>query len=314
MKRTKAGLNKSVISLGAALFFCLGGLCFAEEEVIIKSATASSQFSPVFRAARAIDNNFSSSWRGKANQAFWWLKLDLAGPYSLGRVSIWWDKNYGSTRYSIQASPDNKNWINLHSNLSSIGGKTNPRKVDYSLSGQYRYIRLYINRPQKNYPVIYEVKLYKTQPVLSISVDPRTWNINQELKVNNTVTMNREERISVTNDGNVTETFILSLIDPPGWRAAADPGDGTYVLSGLFCDINDIPQSASFNQVKDDDVILTQAMAATPVMFGYAQAAAGGVSVPVGQARSLYLQFKSPTITDKQNEQEISVIVSCQTP
>lgn len=151
-------------------------------------------------------------------------------------------------------------------------------------------------------------------PVLSISVNPKLWGIGSTA-VNSVITMSQASKIAVTNDGSGPETFELKVVNPAGWTSSATPGTETYVLSGLFCNSSDIPTAANFNQdASTEDIIGTVSKKATNTIFGYSQGTANGVAVPSGQNRSLYLQFKSPTATQRTDEQNISVIVSCQTP
>lgn len=148
--------------------------------------------------------------------------------------------------------------------------------------------------------------------VLSIAVNPKLW-LAGLTEVNKTTTMTAADKITVTNDGSGPETFELKLVNPSGWTAATVPGEESYVLSGIFCNSSDAPAAAHFNQdALSEDVITTESIRATDTVFGYAQSTANGVAVPASGARSLYLQLKSPTITEKKEEQDISVIVSCQ--
>lgn len=94
----------------------------------------------------------------------WWLSLDLGKDCSLNEISIFWNSTYGSTNYSIQGSTDNKTWANLQANQTSAGGKANPTQKDHAISGTYRYVRIYISKAQKIYPIIYEVKVYGSVP------------------------------------------------------------------------------------------------------------------------------------------------------
>ncbi|MDP2905179.1 MAG: SpvB/TcaC N-terminal domain-containing protein [Candidatus Omnitrophota bacterium] len=90
----------------------------------------------------------------------WWLSMDLGKTSNLIKVIILWDSAYGSTNYSIQGSLNNSTWVNLQANLSSAGGTSK----EHSLSGSYRYLRIYINKAQNTYPIIYEVKIYGSSP------------------------------------------------------------------------------------------------------------------------------------------------------
>jgi hypothetical protein len=152
-------------------------------------------------------------------------------------------------------------------------------------------------------------------PTLSVSVNPKSWDIGQ-MDVSKTITMSASSKITVINDGTNPETFTLALINPPGWTAADTPGRETYVINGLFCQTSVVPSENSFNTdtVSSEDTILTTPKTASKTVFGYNNSSINGSSVPKGEGRALYLQFKSPTTTDKTSEQNISVIVSAQTP
>lgn len=167
-------------------------------------------------------------------------------------------------------------------------------------------IKLFKNN--KTYP--FDFRINPKIKILSISVNPKSWNIGST-KVNSVVTMTKGNNITIINNGSGSETMELKLINPNGWAASTSPGKETYVLSGLFCNSNDSPLASHFNQ---EDVITTQSRKAANTVFAYSQSTANGLAVPSGTTRALYLQFKSPTITRKKEEQEVSVIISCQIP
>jgi hypothetical protein len=150
--------------------------------------------------------------------------------------------------------------------------------------------------------------------ILSLSVNPKSWEMGST-QVNKVVTMDSVDKITVTNNGTVPETFELTLVNPSGWSAANSPGQNTYVLSAVFCNLNNVAQEQHFNQDGSfEDVITPVAKKATSAIFGYSQDNANAVAVPQGEARALYLQFKSPTNTDKTAAQNISVMINCQSP
>jgi len=150
--------------------------------------------------------------------------------------------------------------------------------------------------------------------ILSISINPNFWNIGAT-EVNKVITMAQANKIAVTNNGNGPETLTLGLVNPSGWTAATVVGNEKYVLSGLFCNISDIPQQGDFNEdTSAEDVIFPQPQKATTSIFGYRRSTANGTAIAANTTRALYLQFKSPAITSKKDEQDISVIISCQVP
>jgi hypothetical protein len=152
-----------IISATMFLFSLISHSVSAQSELSVSSVSASSYYSS-YTASKAIDNSLSTYWRGASYKTYWWLKLDLGETASLTQISLWWHKDYGSTNYNIQVSANGTTWTNAYTALSSSGGGVNPYQKDYSLSGSYRYLRIYINKAQKTYPIIYEVKIYGSLP------------------------------------------------------------------------------------------------------------------------------------------------------
>jgi len=86
----------------------------------------------------------------------WWLSMDLGKTASVSKLTILWDATYGSSNYSIQGSANNSTWVDLQTGQSSSGSTTK----QHTITGSYRYLRIYINKSQNTYPIIYEVKVY----------------------------------------------------------------------------------------------------------------------------------------------------------
>ena len=155
-------------------------------ELIITAASASSS-NGSYPAARAKDKNLSTYWQGNwsalSKPKFWWLTLDLGKSCFLAKLSIFWNKDRGSTNYNVQGSANGSTWANLYAGLSSAGSVTNPAQKDHNLSGSYRYIRIYINTVQNTYPIIYEAKLYG-QIILDVpAIDKVTTPTKQNFQV-----------------------------------------------------------------------------------------------------------------------------------
>jgi hypothetical protein len=219
-----------------------------------------------------------------------------------------------ASSYTIENS-----YTKLHCAQTSISGSGNTLTVSWSITFKSTFLGvknayLYVKDNSGLYDGFKQKGTWTITALLSISLNPKNWDIGKPL-VNQTITMPQPNKITVTNNGSGPETFALALVNPSGWSAANTPGQNIYVLSGLFCNLNDAPQASHFNQSGSfEDVLATTSKKATTSVFGYSQATANGVAVPKNAARSLYLQFKSPANTDKANEQVISVIVSCQSP
>ena len=146
----------------------------------IVSASASST-SGSYSPAMAIDSNNATYWRGAGSflsrPSFWWLQMDLGKACTLTQISILWHKDYGATKYQIQGSNDINVWAKLQTDLSSAGGKANPVQKDHNLSGTYRYLRIYIEKSQNYYPIIYGVVI-SGKPASTLDTTAPTGSIN----------------------------------------------------------------------------------------------------------------------------------------
>ena len=108
---------------------------------------------------------------------------------------------------------------------------------------------------------------------------------------------------TVTNDGNVAETYDLKLTDPAGWTATSGaPGSETYRLSAQFSSSQ--PTAVSF--AADHD-LTTSDQASTGTIFAGNET---GLSVPAAATRSLWFKFESPTSTTVTTQQTITVTLT----
>jgi hypothetical protein len=109
---------------------------------------------------------------------------------------------------------------------------------------------------------------------------------------------------TVTNDGNVTETYSLSLTDPGGWTAVqAAPGAEEYALLAKF---NTTPPAAGTFSYTD------HALSTSPVVCSGTKFAGDqtGLSIPAAAARSLWFRFNAPSSTTATTQQLILVTVT----
>ncbi len=109
---------------------------------------------------------------------------------------------------------------------------------------------------------------------------------------------------TVLNDGNVTETYSLSLTNPGGWTATqAAPGAEEYALNAQFNSA--APTGASFGYA--NHALSTLSTAASATKFAGNQT---GLSVPVSSSRSLWFRFDAPSSTAVTTQQTISVTLT----
>ena len=108
----------------------------------------------------------------------------------------------------------------------------------------------------------------------------------------------------VVNDGNVTETYSISLTDPGGWTAVqASPGAEEYVLSVMF----NATQPASGGFAYADHALTTSSVASSATQFAGDQT---GLSVAASGIRYLWFKFEAPSSTTVTTEQTIVVTVT----
>ena len=109
---------------------------------------------------------------------------------------------------------------------------------------------------------------------------------------------------TVTNDGNVAETYSLNLTNPGGWTAVqAVPGAEQYALSAQFN--STAPVAGSFTYT--DHALTTSSVACSATKFAGDQT---GVSVAASATRSLWLKFEAPSSTTVTTQQSITVTVT----
>ena len=110
---------------------------------------------------------------------------------------------------------------------------------------------------------------------------------------------------TVTNDGNVTETYSLNLTNPATWTAvgAAPSAAEEYALLALFN--NAAPVGTDFGYA--NHALSTVSTASSGTKFAGTQS---GLSVPVTQTRNLWFRFNAPTSTAVTTQQAITVTVT----
>ena len=109
----------------------------------------------------------------------------------------------------------------------------------------------------------------------------------------------------LANDGNVAETYSLSLTDPTDWTFhATTPGVDVYVLSAMF---STAAPGAAFGA---EDALTDTPAACTAAKFGNTAAAESGLVVPESEARNLWLEFKAPTTTSSYAQKTITVTIT----
>lgn len=108
----------------------------------------------------------------------------------------------------------------------------------------------------------------------------------------------------IVNDGNVTETYSISLANPAGWTAVqAAPGAEEYVISVMFN--SDQPLVGDFAYA--DHALTTSSVASSGTQFAGDQT---GLSVTASGIRYLWFKFEAPSSTVVTAQQTIVITVT----
>lgn len=149
-------------------------------------------------------------------------------------------------------------------------------------------------------------KMEEEAAELSVSVTPDVWDIGGA-EVNSIITMDEAERITVTNTGSSHATYSLCLVNPGGWTASQTEIDqDEYILNAAFS-----AQPGNIVWKEANHALSTAPVSSTSSKFAAEQT---GVNVAPGEARTLWLQFKAPSLTAIIDEQLIEVIINAEVP
>lgn len=102
----------------------------------VASATASTEMQS---ASYTIDGNSGTRWESNHGIDPSWITLDLGSAKTLAGIAIDWEAA-NAADYLVQGSNDNANWTTLN---SKTGGAFGARTDSLTLSGSYRYVRIY---------------------------------------------------------------------------------------------------------------------------------------------------------------------------
>ncbi len=110
---------------------------------------------------------------------------------------------------------------------------------------------------------------------------------------------------TVTNDGNVTETYSLNLTNPSTWTAvqAAPASPEEYALLAIFN--SGAPLGTDFSYANHS--LSTSSVASSGTKFAGDQT---GLSVAVSGTRKLWFRFNAPTSTSVTTQQSITVTLT----
>lgn len=137
------------------------------QQLPVSSVTASS-VGPAGVAYLAADGNINTRWESQHGIDPSWLKIDLGDTYTLTETIIYWEAANAGT-YRIEGSLDDSSWVTLS---EESGGLFGDRTDTVTLSGAYRYVRMYglTRSPTNVYGYsIFEMEVYGYPGVIADS-------------------------------------------------------------------------------------------------------------------------------------------------
>lgn len=119
------------------------------------TATASSELSPRYSAARVLDDNYATRWAPAADGKGGWLQLDLMREQTVDQIELRFEYAWKTHRFALETSVDGQAWTALVDHLATgMSGSTHVFKVNRSC----RYLRLiYPDGPKEETLSIWEL-------------------------------------------------------------------------------------------------------------------------------------------------------------
>lgn len=118
---------------------------------------------PTFVGSKAVDGDTSTRWASSRGSDDEWITIDLEKNAQIDAIEINWE-NGCSDDYTIEVSPDNKNWTVLKQTKTDVSLKD---EFNFDKPSYGRYVKIHSKKTRKvnniNYGInIFEVKVYGT--------------------------------------------------------------------------------------------------------------------------------------------------------
>jgi len=144
-------------------------------------------------------------------------------------------------------------------------------------------------------------------PIISVSISTDTYNFG-ELTGNSSAVSTAN--ITVSNDGNVTETYSIKCSSSTGWTPDSSPGIEKFTLQTAFHPSQPNNDDISW---KAEDVLTESLQKCTTAVFSIDNSQ-NGVNVPAFQSniKDFWLRIKTPLSTATTTQQSIKVTISAE--
>ena len=152
-----------------------------------------------------------------------------------------------------------------------------------------------------------DITVTVTCRMLSVGVSPGSYAFGAVNEGSDTVA---SSAITVTNNGNVAETYQVKLTAVAGWTAVqtGTPGANQYMLSAVFHTTGTPPIAGDF---ADNDALSTSYATSSDTAFAQDDTPPEtGAGVAATNTRSLWFKFYAPSSTTVGTEQSITVTIN----
>lgn len=226
------------------------------------------------------------------NNLISWIFFPNTNTVDFKDVGCWYETGTGALR--------------IRYNTSSATAANEAEYILAFTQGDYTVIDQWMSNIASG---VYPAPNFMTSPSpLSVSVDPQTWPIGI-LQASEIIQSTDLDKITVTNDGSVNETFTLHISSSvPTWFPGLSIDEDKYVLWGLFCGDTDYPAVTSLFQ-SDDIIVYGSPVPATATKFGDVSLSDNGVDVAPSVSVYLWFQFQAPSSTTDYGDQAITITV-----
>jgi hypothetical protein len=152
-----------------------------------------------------------------------------------------------------------------------------------------------------------DITVTVTCRMLSVGVSPTSYAFGTVNEGSNTLATSS---ITVTNNGNATETYQIKLTAVAGWTAiqTGTPTTDQYMLSAIFHDTGTAPIVGDF--ADNDALSTTYATSSVTVFAQDVTPPQTGVSVAAAATRNLWFKFYAPSATTVGTQQSITVTIN----
>lgn len=240
-----------------------------------------------------------------------------------GDVTLYWstpgDDGWNNTlpsgsKYRIDYSSYSIAWsTNTFDVEISTSGVAPYTQVSHTITGltgdSTYYFRIWTADEVPNWSGLSNGATVWVNPILSISISTDTYAFGTMVCTTSTVS---GSTITVTNEGNVTETYSIMCSSTTKWTPQNTPGPNQFTLQSAFHS----SQPADNDLIwKADDILTESLQPCTTAAFSIDNSESGKNVPPFnGDIKKLWFRLKTPLSTSTTNQQTITITISAQSP